>query len=63
MTTRDAQPFVTELASRRSRETVGHIYNVLYGVFKVAAERRYVAASPCQGITLPEDDTARSASS
>lgn len=54
--THAVQRFVADLASRRRRETVGHVYNVLRSILNLAAQRRYIAANPCQGVTLPEED-------
>ncbi len=55
--TRAVQAFITALSSRRRRETVGHVYNVLRSVLGLAAQRRYIAANPCQDVALPKDST------
>jgi len=53
---RAIQAFITELSLRRKRETVLHVYNVLRSVLGLATRRHYLAANPCQGITMPKEE-------
>jgi integrase len=47
------QDWLNELASERHANTVRRIYSVLRVVMKVAVERRYLLANPCDAVRLP----------
>lgn len=47
------QEWVNELACERHANTVRRIYSVLRAVMKVAVERRYLLANPCDAVRLP----------
>lgn len=47
------QEWVNELAAARHPNTVRRIYSVLRAVLKVAVERRYLLANPCDVVRLP----------
>jgi integrase len=47
------QEWVNELAVDRQPNTVRRIYSVLRAVLKVAVERRYLIANPCDAVRLP----------
>jgi integrase len=47
------QEWVNELAEDRHPNTVRRIYSVLRAILKVAVERRYLLANPCDPVRLP----------
>jgi integrase len=47
------QEWVNDLAAIRQPNTVRRIYSVLRAVLKVAVERRYLMANPCDPVRLP----------
>jgi len=47
------QEWINELAVERHPTTVRRIYSVLRAVLKVAIERRYLIANPCDAVRLP----------
>lgn len=47
------QEWLNELACERHANTVRRIYSVLRAVMKVAVERRYLLANPCDSVRLP----------
>jgi integrase len=47
------QEWINELARERHPNTVRRIYSVLRAVLKVAVERRYLTANPCDAVKLP----------
>jgi integrase len=47
------QEWLNELAGQRHANTVRRIYSVLRAVMKVAVERRYLLANPCDAVRLP----------
>jgi integrase len=47
------QEWVNELSTGRQPNTVRRIYSVLRAVLKVAVERRYLLANPCDAVRLP----------
>jgi integrase len=47
------QGWINELARERHPNTVRRIYSVLRAVLKVAVERRYLTANPCDAVKLP----------
>jgi integrase len=47
------QEWLNELACERHANTVRRIYSVLRAVMKVAVERRYLLANPCDAVRLP----------
>jgi integrase len=47
------QEWINELAGERHPNTVRRIYSVLRAVLKVAVERRYLTANPCDAVKLP----------
>lgn len=47
------QVWINELAADRHPNTVRRIYSVLRAVLKVAVERRYLMANPCDAVKLP----------
>lgn len=47
------QAWLNELARERHANTVRRIYSVLRAVMKVAVERRYLLANPCDAVRLP----------
>lgn len=47
------QDWLNELACERHANTVRRIYSVLRAVMKVAVERRYLLANPCDAVRLP----------
>jgi integrase len=47
------QEWINELAGKRHPNTVRRIYSVLRAVLKVAVERRYLTANPCDAVRLP----------
>jgi integrase len=47
------QDWINELSSGRHPNTVRRIYSVLRGVLKVAVDRRYLLANPCDAVKLP----------
>lgn len=50
ITTEAIQTWLTKLAKDREAQTVKRIYTTVRGVFNVAAERRYIALNPCDGV-------------
>lgn len=47
------QEWINELAAERHPTTVRRIHSVLRAVLKVAIERRYLIANPCDAVRLP----------
>jgi integrase len=47
------QEWINDLARERHANTVRRIYSVLRAVLKVAVERRYLLANPCDAVKLP----------
>lgn len=47
------QEWINGLARKRHPNTVRRIYSVLRAVLKVAVERRYLTANPCDAVKLP----------
>lgn len=52
------QDWINDLANRRQPNTVRRIYSVLRAVLKVAVERRYLLANPCDAVRLPRSPAA-----
>lgn len=52
------QEWVNELATIREPNTVRRIHSVLRAVLKVAVERRYLLANPCDAVKLPRSPAA-----
>lgn len=52
------QDWVNELAEEREPATVKRVYGVLRSVLKVAVERRYITANPCDPVRLPRQEAA-----
>ena len=50
VTTDAIQAWLGELSAEREPNTVRRVYTVLRNVFKVAVERRYIGANPCDGV-------------
>lgn len=47
------QDWINELAQKRHPNTVRRIYSVLRLILKLAVERRYLTANPCDAVKLP----------
>lgn len=47
------QEWINDLARERHPNTVRRIYSVLRAVLKLAVERRYLTANPCDAVKLP----------
>jgi integrase len=52
------QAWVNDLAVIRQPNTVRRVYSVLRAVLKVAVERRYLLANPCDAVRLPRSPAA-----
>lgn len=48
------QSYFNELAERRAANTVRRYFTVLSQVMRVAVERRYIGANPCDSVRLPK---------
>lgn len=53
LTPDDVQRFVNLLTETHAPNTVRRIMDVVRAVFRVAVERRYIAANPCDAVKLP----------
>lgn len=53
VSTEAVQRYVNELAAERAPNTVRRVYSVVRAVLRVAVERRYIAANPCDAVKLP----------
>ena len=53
VSTEAVQRYVNELAETHAPNTVRRIFSVLRSVLRVAVERRYIAANPCDAVKLP----------
>ena len=53
ITTKMAQDFIGEIAKQRAPNTARRIFGVLSDVMKLAAQRGYMATSPCAAVELP----------
>lgn len=59
VSTEAIQNWVNELAGKLTPKTVRHIYGVLRSIMKMAVQRRYITASPCDAVSLPRLGSAR----
>lgn len=48
------QKWVNDLADRRAPNTVRRVMDVLRNVLRLAVERRYIAANPCDAVKMPK---------
>ena len=53
VTTKMAQDFMGEVGAARAPNTARRIFGVLSDVMKLAAQRGYIAATPCAAVELP----------
>ena len=47
------QTWIGEIASRRHSGTVRHVYFVFRSILRLAVERRYLVANPCDSVRIP----------
>ncbi len=59
VTPEDVQRFINGLAASHAPNTVRRVMDPLRAVFRVAVERRYIAASPCDAVKLPRKGDGR----
>jgi len=53
VTTKTVQEFIEEVAAVRAPNTVRRVYGVLNALMKLATQRGYVAANPCDAVEIP----------
>jgi integrase len=54
VTTTVVQEFINEVAAARAPNTTRRIFSVLNALLRLAVERRYIAANPCDSASIPK---------